>query len=163
LLVTFSQSCSGLQKEGGPIASAKILIVDGEYPTRKTLRGLLLALGCSRIHETSDGEKGLEAIRALLPDLVLLDWDLPGMGGATFVRRLRSGGSPHAGVPIVTLVQREERGRVLEAVRLGVHEFLLKPVSSSALKSRLMSALGKTPAPAKREEKPHSKLRKLAS
>jgi CheY-like chemotaxis protein len=163
LLVAFSQSCGGIQKESGPIASAKVLIVDGEYPTRKTLRGLLLALGCSRIHEASDGEKGLEAIRALLPDLVLLDWDLPGMGGAAFVRRLCSRGSPHAGVPIVTLVRREERGRVLEAVRLGVHEFLLKPVSSSALKSRLMSALGKTSATAKREERPHSNLRKLAS
>jgi two-component system chemotaxis response regulator CheY len=163
LLVAVLQSSGEPKKNEGLIADAKVLIVDGDYPTRKTLRTLLLALGCSRIHEASDGESGLEAVRSLLPDLVLLDWDLRGMDGATFVRTLRLGGSSHAGVPIVTLVRRQERGRVLEAVRLGVHEFLLKPVSSGALKARLLSALDRSSAARKWDKRPQPQVRKLAS
>lgn len=161
--MAFSQSCGGTATGDGPIAHAKILIIEGEYHTRKTLRALLLSLDCSKIHEASDGESGLEAIHALAPDLVLLDWELPGMGGATFVRRLRAVGFPHASVPIIMLVGREERSRVLEAVRLGVHEFLLKPIAGSALKTRLLSVLGNSLATSRRDRQPPSHPRKLAS
>lgn len=158
-----SQSCGGTPKDGGPIAQAKVLIVDGEYHTRRTLRGLLLALGCSRIHEATDGESGLEAIHTLAPDLVLLDWELPGMGGACFVRRLRGAGLPGKSVPVIILVGREERSRVLEAVRLGVHEFLLKPVSSGALEARLLSILSRSPAIPEGDRRSAPTPRKLAS
>jgi two-component system, chemotaxis family, chemotaxis protein CheY len=159
--VAVSPSC-GIPKDG-PIAQAKVLIVDGEYHTRRTLRALLLALGCSRIHEASNAENALEAIHTLAPDIVLLDWDLPGMGGATFIRRLRGAGFPSASVPIVMLVGRHQRSRVLEAVRLGVHEFLLKPISSGALEARLVSVLGRPLTVPKRDRQPQSALRKLAS
>ena len=158
--MAFSQSCGGTATGDGPIAHAKILIIEGEYHTRKTLRALLLSLDCSKIHEASDGESGLEAIHGLAPDLVLLDWELPGMGGATFVRRLRA---VHASVPIIMLLGREERSRVLEAVRLGVHEFLLKPIAGGALKTRLLSVLGNSLATSRRDRQPPSHPRKLAS
>src|SRR5262249_58551487 len=67
----------------------KRLIVDSEYHVRKVIRALLLGMGCTRIFEASEGESGLAAIRAVHPDLVLLDWELPGMSGAEFVRGLR--------------------------------------------------------------------------
>jgi two-component system chemotaxis response regulator CheY len=162
LFVALSQSRGGIPQDG-PIAQAKVLIVDGEYPTRRTLRSLLLALGCSRIHEASDGESALEAIHTLVPDVVLLDWEVPAMGGATFVRRLRGAGSPAAGVPIIVLLGREEHSRVLEAVRLGVHEFLLKPVASSALRARLLSVLEYLPESPQRDRQPQPRPRKLAS
>ena len=140
------------------IARAKILVVDHEYHTRKSIRSLLLAMGCRKIHEASDAVSGLEAIHALEPDVVLLDWGITGMEAAEFVRSLRSDtASPDANVPIIMLAGHPERWRVLEAVRLGVHEFLLKPVSKAALRDRMLSALAK-PAARKRSE-PH----KLAS
>jgi DNA-binding response OmpR family regulator len=120
-------------------------------------------LGCSRIHEATDGESGLEAIHTLAPDLVLLDWELPGMGGACFVRRLRGAGLPGKSVPVIILVGREERSRVLEAVRLGVHEFLLKPVSSGALEARLLSILSRSPAIPEGDRRSAPTPRKLAS
>ena len=122
----------------------KVLIVDDEHYTRKVIRTLLLAIGCTKIYEASDGAVGLETIRAVEPDLVLLDWEMPGIDGAEFVRQVRSPGTfPHPGVPIIMLSGHGERSRVLEAVRLGVHEFLLKPVSSGALRSRILSVLTK--------------------
>jgi two-component system chemotaxis response regulator CheY len=140
------------------IARAKILVVDHEYHTRKSIRSLLQSMGCRKIHEASEAVSGLEAIHALEPDVVLLDWGITGMEAAQFVRSLRSGTAyPDANVPIIMLAGDPERWRVLEAVRLGVHEFLLKPVSKAALKARMLSALAK-PAARKRSE-PH----KLAS
>ena len=131
----------------GLIGRTKVLIVDHEYHARKTIRALLLAMGCSRIHEAGYGGTGLDAVRAIAPDVVLLDWDMPGIDGAEFVRRLRSdGGCAHANVPIIMLTGHREHLRVLQAVRHGVHEFLLKPVSSTALLTRIVGVLA-TPRP----------------
>jgi PleD family two-component response regulator len=160
LFVALSRSYGEASKNDEPIANAKVLIIDGEYPTRKTLRALLLALGCSRIHEACNGENGLEAIRTLAPDVVLLDWNLAGMGGATLLRKLRAASLPHASVPIIVLIRREER--VLDAMRLGVHEFLLKPISSGALKARLLSVLAHSRVAPKQHQQPQSSPRKLA-
>jgi DNA-binding response OmpR family regulator len=85
---------------------------------------------------------GLAAVRALDPDVVLLDWQMPGMNGPDFVRLVRSPGAfPYPNVPIIMLTGHGERSRVIEAMRLGVHEFLVKPVSGKALHERLLSVL----------------------
>ena len=140
------------------IARAKILVVDHEYHARKSIRSLLQAMGCRKIHEAVDGASGLESIHAHEPDVVLLDWGITGMEAAEFVRSLRAHTAhPDANVPIIMLAGHRERWRVLEAVRLGVHEFLLKPVSKTALRERMLSVLAK-PRALKRAE-PH----KLAS
>ena len=60
----------------------KVLIVDDEHYTRKVIRTLLLAIGCTKIYEAGDGASGLEMIRAVAPDVVLLDWEMPGIDGA---------------------------------------------------------------------------------
>jgi CheY-like chemotaxis protein len=139
----------------------KVLVVDDEYYTRKVIRTLLLAMGCTKIYEASDGSTGLDEIRALSPDVVLLDWEMPGIDGAEFVRRVRSPDTfPLPAVPIIMLTGHGERSRVMEAVRLGVHEFLLKPVSSSALQARILSVLTK---PRKRGEYYGLEPRKLAT
>jgi two-component system chemotaxis response regulator CheY len=129
------------------VKAAKVLIVDDEYYTRKVVRTLLLLVGVSDIHDASDGPSGLAAIRTLAPDVVILDWEMPGMSGAEFARQVRSPDNfPYPNVPIIMLTGHGERSRVLEAVRFGVHEFLLKPVSSGALLTRMVSVLT-TPRP----------------
>jgi YesN/AraC family two-component response regulator len=126
------------------LRDVKVLIVDDEYYTRKVIRTLLLAIGCTKIYEAGDGAIGLEMIRAVSPDIILLDWEMPGIDGAEFVRQVRSSQSlPLPGVPIIMLTGHGERWRVREAVRLGVHEFLLKPVSSETLQERILSILAK--------------------
>src|SRR5581483_1426403 len=126
------------------MGQVKVLIVDDEHYTRKVIRTLLLAIGCTKIYEAGDGAVGLEMIRAVAPDVVLVDWEMPGIDGAEFVRQVRSPATfPYPAVPIVMLTGHGERSRVLEAVRLGVHEFLLKPVSRGALQARILSVLTK--------------------
>ena len=121
---------------------AKVLIVDDEFTMRKVIRTLLLSMGVTNVHDVADGAQGLDAILTLEPDVVLLDWEMTGMNGTEFVRRVRSPATfAFPNVPIIMLTGHGEQWRVVQAMRLGVHEFLLKPVSADALKARLASVL----------------------
>ena len=105
---------------------------------RKVMRNLLMNIGVREVYEASDGIAGLDVIRTLAPDVVILDWDLPLLNGAEFVRIVRSPGVfPMADIPIIVLTSHGERWRVVEAARLGVNEYLRKPVSAQALLDRL--------------------------
>jgi two-component system, chemotaxis family, chemotaxis protein CheY len=126
------------------IQALRVLIVDDEHNMRKVTRGLLLAIGVRDIHEAVDGLSGLEAIREIRPDLVILDWEMPSPNGPEFVRLVRSPGVfPYPDVPIIMLTAYGERSRVVASVKLGVNEYLLKPVSSKALLARIVSVLTK--------------------
>src|SRR5262245_7738341 len=86
------------------IKSARVLIVDDEYYTRKVIRTLLQSAGVVHINDAADAPAGLEAIERLRPDVVLLDWEMPGMDGAAFTRFVRSPNTfPYPGVPIIML------------------------------------------------------------
>ena len=137
-----------VKNNGAAIRSARVLIVDEDFTTRKLIRTLLLSLGVTDVHDAGDGESGLAAVAAFDPDVVILDWQMAGMHGAEFVRRVRSpDGSASSNVPIVMLTGHGEQSRVIEAMRLGVHEFVVKPVSGETLRQRLASVL-RHPRPA---------------
>ena len=127
---------------GAHLANLKILLVDDEHYMRKVVRTLLMSIGVREIHEAPDGLSGLDAIRTLAPDVVILDWEMPGLDGAGFLRIVRQPETfPYPAVPVIMLTGHGERSRVVKAVEVGVNEFLLKPVSSKALHDRLMSIL----------------------
>jgi DNA-binding response OmpR family regulator len=114
---------------------------------RKVVRNLLVNVGVKNIHEAIDGIAGLECIRAVCPDIVILDWEMPLLNGSELVRIVRSPGVfPVPDVPIIMLTGHGERWRVVEAMRLGVNEFLKKPVSAQALLDRIVLILA-TPRP----------------
>jgi CheY-like chemotaxis protein len=126
------------------LTAAKIVVVDDEHYMRKVVRTMLLGIGVREVHEAADGVIGLELIRRINPDVVILDWQMPEMDGPTFVRMVRAPGSfPYPDVPIIMLTGHGERSRVVEAVKLGVNEFLLKPVSVKALQDRVAAVLNK--------------------
>jgi CheY-like chemotaxis protein len=119
-----------------------VLLVDDEYYMRKVVRTMLLGLGIRTVYEAEDGPSGLALVRAHAPDAVILDWEMPGLNGPSFVRMVRSPETfPMPDIPIIMLTGHGERARVVEAVCLGVNEFLLKPVSTKALRDRLLSVL----------------------
>jgi DNA-binding response OmpR family regulator len=120
------------------------LIVDDDYHMRKVVRTMLTAIGVREIYDAADGMAGLESIRAITPDIVILDWEMPQVGGAEFIRSVRSPGSfPLPNIPIIVLSGHGERSCVVEATQLGANEYLLKPVSTKALFDRLVSVLAR--------------------
>jgi two-component system chemotaxis response regulator CheY len=121
-----------------------VVIVDDNPYMRTLVRNLLINVGIKNVHEAGDGIAGLEAIRAVSPDLVILDWEMPLLNGPELVRIVRSPGVfPTPDLPIIMLSAHGERWRVVEAVRLGVNEYLVKPVSAKALLDRIVSILAK--------------------
>lgn len=126
------------------LMALKVLIVDDEHAMRKVTRSQLQAIGVRNVCEASDGRKGLQEICTARPDVVILDWAMPSLNGPEFVRQVRSPDSfPRPDVPIIMLTGHGERSRVIEAVNLGVNDFLLKPVSTKALLTRLVSLITK--------------------
>ncbi len=122
------------------LADTKILIVDDEPYMRKVIRSLLLFVGVQKIFEASDGADGLEAIATVVPDIVILDWEMPMLNGPEFVRIVRSPATfAHPDVPIIMLTGHVERSRVLEAILLGVNEYICKPVAAKTLLDRIVS------------------------
>ena len=125
-------------------AATKVLVVDDEHYMRKVVRTLLMSIGVRTIYEAADGPAGLEMIRTMAPDVVIVDWQMPGLDGAGFVRMVRSPDTfPFPDVPIIMLTGHGERSRVVEAIKIGVNEFLLKPVSSKSLQDRMVAVLTK--------------------
>jgi DNA-binding response OmpR family regulator len=111
---------------------------------RKVVRTMLMSIGVREVHEAPDGAAGLELIRSGKPDVVILDWQMPGLDGPSIVRMIRSPETfPFPDVPIIMLTGHGERSHVIEAVKIGVNEFLLKPVSVKALQDRMTAVLTK--------------------
>jgi CheY-like chemotaxis protein len=124
------------------LSPRKFLVIDDEHYTRKVIKTLLMSMGVKSIQEAPDGHAGLEIIPTFVPHIVLCDWEMPGMDGPSVVRAVRSPETfPYPDVPIIMLTAHGERSRVVEAARLGVHEYLLKPVSSQALQARILSVI----------------------
>jgi len=126
------------------IESLGILIVDESQYMRKLTRMMLMNIGAKTIYEASDGVAALDVIRSANPDVALIDWELPVLSGPQVVKIVRTPNvfpKPH--LPIIMLTACALRSQVAEAMRLGVHEFLVKPTSPRALQDRLLSILVK--------------------
>jgi two-component system, chemotaxis family, chemotaxis protein CheY len=126
------------------IENLGMLVVDESQYMRKLTRMMLMNIGAKTILEAADGVAALDLIRTANPDVAILDWDLPVLSGPQVIKIVRSPDvfpKPH--LPIIMLTASAQRSNVAAAMRLGVHEFLLKPTSPQALRDRLLSIVVK--------------------
>jgi len=124
------------------IEGLAILVVDENQYLRKLTRMMLMNVGAKTIFVAPDGVAALDAIRNGNRDVAILDWELPVLSGPQVVKIVRSPQvfpKPH--LPIIMLTDCARRAHIAEALRLGVHEFLVKPTSPAALRDRLLSIL----------------------
>lgn len=127
----------------GGEAGARVLVVDDAPFLRRRLRDLLEAAGHRVVAEAEDGDEALALYEAHLPDVVTLDLVMPRRDGLETLRALRAR-HPHAAVVVCTSLSGEPA--LLEAVRLGACDYVLKPVSPG----RLLDAVAKALAVARR-------------
>jgi two-component system KDP operon response regulator KdpE len=115
---------------------ATILVIDDEPQIRRVLRSTLSSQGYVII-EAKTGEEGIESARKTKPDLVLLDVNMPGMGGIETCREIRRGSS----APIIILTVRSaERDKVL-ALDAGADDYVVKPFGIEELLARIRASL----------------------
>ena len=119
-----------------------VLIADSNAYTRRLTRMMLTNLGVKSTYEAADGVAALDSIRSVNPDVMIVDWDMPVLDGCEVMRIVRSPGDfPKANLPIIMLTDEGLQSRVTAAIRLGVHEFLVKPISPKTLQQRLLGII----------------------
>jgi two-component system phosphate regulon response regulator PhoB len=118
---------------------AHILVVEDE-PAIQELIGLNLEQAGHRVVMADSAERALERIREELPDLVLLDWMLPGQSGLELARRLR-GDARTKELPIIMLTARGEEQDKLRGLETGADDYVTKPFSVRELQARIKAVL----------------------
>jgi len=128
----------------------RILVVDDEPAIRRALRPPLLELGF-QVAEASRGEEALQALRAAVYDAVLLDINMPGIGGIETLKRIRAF-APR--LPVLMLTVRDQEEDKVEALDMGADDYVTKPFSTRELIARIRSAVRRVRAPARPEDAP---------
>jgi len=110
----------------------QVLIIDDEPNLRLMFRTALESAGY-RVAEATDGQAGLEQLRKCgsPTDLILLDLQIPGMGGMEILRQLRDAGNP---APVIVITAHGSIPDAVAAMKLGAIDFLSKPVTPEGLR-----------------------------
>jgi two-component system KDP operon response regulator KdpE len=123
------------------MTSGRILIVDDEPQIRRVMRTALTA-NQYEPYEARTGEEALEVLREFNPDLVLLDMNMPGMGGMSACREIRA----VSDVAIIVLSVRDTERDKISALDAGADDYITKPFSVNELMARIRANLRRLPA-----------------
>jgi two-component system response regulator MprA len=116
--------------------SETILIVEDDHGIADTLRRGLIFEGY-RVTVAYDGEEALNSARDRMPDLVVLDWMLPGLDGLDVCKRLRAASD----VPILMLTAKDSVADRVEGLDTGADDYLVKPFAFDELLARIRALL----------------------
>jgi two-component system phosphate regulon response regulator PhoB len=119
--------------------AANILLVEDEPGIQELLK-LNLGQAGHTVTATDDAEGALQYLRTTLPDVILLDWMLPGMSGIDLCRRLRAD-KRYQPVPIIMLTARGEEQDRVAGLDTGADDYITKPFSPRELVSRIRAVL----------------------
>ena len=121
----------------------RFLVIEDNAYMRRMVRALLHGFGSREVYESEDGGAGLEAFAHYLPDIVIIDWEMPVFDGVQFTQMIRQPGDANANpyVPIIMLTGHAQKKRVQSARDAGVTEFVVKPISAKALYQRIVSVV----------------------
>jgi two-component system KDP operon response regulator KdpE len=122
------------------MTNARILVVDDEPQIRRVMRVTLSEKGYV-ITDARSGEEALEKLRAERQDLILLDMNMPGMGGLEACRRIRA----NSDVAIIMLTVRDQETDKVQALDAGADDYVTKPFNSNELLARIRAALRRLP------------------
>ena len=113
-----------------------VLVVEDDAPLRSALRAGLRARALDVV-DVASGEEAIEVFARKVPDLVLLDLNLPGIDGFGVLERLRASSK----VPVVVLTVREDRTDKVRALDAGADDYVIKPFDTEELHARVRAAL----------------------
>jgi len=122
------------------LSGGRILVVDDEPQIRRIMRTELTSAGYE-VDDAKTGEEALGKLREFRPDLVLLDINMPGMGGLAACRAIRA----DANVALIMLTVRNTEAAKVEALDAGADDFVTKPFSTPELLARIRAALRRLP------------------
>jgi two-component system chemotaxis response regulator CheY len=114
----------------------KVLVVDDSKAMRTILKRILESVGAI-VEEAGNGQEGLEKLQpGSQPDIVLVDWNMPGMSGLDFVRAVRA----HAHfqvLPLMMVTAETEKSQMGKALAEGANEYVMKPFTKEVIQEKL--------------------------
>jgi len=124
----------------------KVLLVDDSRTMRNIQKKVLAAMNVTEFVEAGDGLEALSAIAANGHGSFtfgLIDWNMPNMNGLTLVQKLREKDKT---TPLIMCTTEAEKARVVEAIKAGVNNYVIKPFTPEALIEKVQQTLARVPA-----------------
>jgi two-component system, chemotaxis family, chemotaxis protein CheY len=114
----------------------KILVVDDFATMRKVIRNLLKQSGYENVTEAEDGVVALNVLKSTKIDFVISDWNMPNMTGIELLRAVRSN-NEFATMPFLMVTAESLKDNVVEAVKAGVSNYIVKPFTAEVLGEKI--------------------------
>lgn len=114
----------------------KILVVDDFSTMRRIIKNLLRDLGFVNADEADDGLTALPMLQAGSYDLLITDWNMPGMQGIDLLRAVRADPKLSA-MPVMMVTAEQKKAQIIEAAQAGVNGYIVKPFTAATLKEKL--------------------------
>ena len=120
----------------------KILVVDDFTTMRRIVRNLLKQLGYENIEEAEDGQQAYSKLKDEKYHFIISDWNMPNMTGIELLQNVRN--DPELkGLPFLMVTAESEKEKVIEAIKSGVNNYIIKPFTAEILKEKMEKIFGK--------------------
>jgi two-component system chemotaxis response regulator CheY len=121
----------------------KVMLIDDSKTMRNIQRSVLKQIGIEQVEEACDGQDALSKVGAFAPDLILVDWNMPNMDGLSFIKAFRK---QNTTTPLIMVTTEAEKSRVIEAIKAGVNNYVVKPFTPDLLSQRINETMAKCAA-----------------
>ena len=121
----------------------KALVVDDSSVMRKILADALGRAGIADVGQAADGAEAVKAVMAQDYGLILMDWNMPNMLGIDAVKAIRQNGKK---MPIIMVTTEAEKSRVLDAIKAGASNYIIKPFDPASIVAKIQETLAKAGA-----------------
>ena len=121
--------------------SIRVLVVDDFATMRRIVKGVLKQLGFSDIVEAEDGSAALAELKKDPVGLIVSDWNMPKMSGLDLLKAVRSDATLKT-IPFVMVTAEGQKENVIEAVKAGVSNYIMKPFTPETFSEKLEKVLG---------------------
>ena len=119
----------------------KVMIVDDFATMRRILRNILKQIGFKNIIEADDGKHALKELKKEKVDLIMCDWNMPEMPGIELLKNIRSDDELKE-IPFVMVTAEAQKDNILEAVKSGVSNYVVKPFTAETITEKLSKIFG---------------------
>jgi two-component system chemotaxis response regulator CheY len=120
----------------------RFLIVDDSSTMRRIIINTLTKLGYETFLEAGNGREGLDRLGTSQIDLVITDWNMPEMNGIDFIKAVR-GTATAKDVPVLMVTTNAAKDDIVEALRAGVNNYVVKPFTAETIKEKIDAVLAR--------------------
>lgn len=113
-----------------------ILVVDDFATMRRIIKNVLRQLGFNNIEEADDGSRALLMMKQAHYDFIISDWNMPNMSGLEFLKAIRAD-EQFKNTPFLMVTAEAMKENIVEAVKAGVSNYIVKPFSAEIMKEKM--------------------------